>query len=68
MKKFLPYLIGGVGLMMVCIALVLRNGSPEAETVITNLASTFMLTAGIICVIGGLVTFFLRDDETLDVW
>jgi hypothetical protein len=66
MRKYLPYLVGGVGLMFICIALVLRNGSPDAEAAITNVASTFMLTAGVICFIGGLVTFFLRDDET--VW
>lgn len=66
MKKFLPFLVGGTGLMFICVALVLRNGSPEAATVITNLSSTFMLTAGGICIVGGLVTFFLRDDE--GVW
>lgn len=66
MKKFLPYLVGGIGLMFICVAIVLRNGSPEAETVITNLASTFMFTAGAICIVGGLVTFFLRDDA--EVW
>ncbi len=66
LKKFLPYLVGGLGLLFIGIAVVLRSGTADAETAITNVASTFMLIAGAICFLAGIVTFFLRHDET--VW
>jgi hypothetical protein len=66
MKKYLPFGVGGMGLMLLTIALIFRNGVTGTEAVITNLAGTFMLLAGSICFIVGLVTYFLRDDE--QVW
>lgn len=66
MRRYLPFLIGGLGLMFIGIAMVLRNGTADTHAVITNVTSTFMLAAGCICMLGGIVTFFLRDDET--VW
>lgn len=66
MKKFLPFLLGGLGLLLIATALVLRQGTADAHMVVTNLASTFMLVAGAICLVGGLVTFFLRDDP--EIW
>ncbi len=63
MKKFLPFIIGGLGAFMVGFSMILRNGTPDADIVITNLVSTFMLVAGVICIVVGLVTFFLRHDE-----
>ena len=65
MKKYLPFVFGGLGLLLLVIAFVLRSGTADAEVVITNLASTFMMVAGAICVLVGLVTFFLRDDEQI---
>lgn len=66
MKKYLPYLVFGLGLMFIGIAMVLRAGTADTEAVITNLSSSFMGFAGVILVLGGLVTYFLRDDEA--VW
>ncbi len=66
MKKYLPYVVGGLGLMLLLIGMVLRNGTPDADELITNLSSTFMMLAGAICFLVGVVTHFLRDDET--VW
>ncbi|MBX9720731.1 MAG: hypothetical protein K2X81_05005 [Candidatus Obscuribacterales bacterium] len=65
MKKFLPFIIGGLGAFMIGFSVILRNGTPDADVVITNLVSTFMLVAGVICVLVGLVTFFLRHDEQI---
>lgn len=66
MKKYLPYLVGGLGLMFIGIAVILRSGTADADSAITNVASTFMLIAGAICFLAGVVTFFLRHDES--VW
>jgi hypothetical protein len=66
MKEYLPYIFAGLGVALILISLVLRNGTPETSTVITNLASVFMIIAGVICMIGGLVTYFLRDDP--EIW
>lgn len=63
MKKYLPYIFGGLGVFFIAFAMILRNGAPDAHEVITNLASTFMLVAGGICVVVGIVTFFIRDDD-----
>lgn len=65
MKKYLPYIFGGLGLLLLVSAMILRGGSADVHAVVTNLASTFMLVGGGICILIGLVTFFLRDDE---VW
>jgi len=65
-KKFLPFIIAGLGLAFVIISMVLRNGTADAQEVITNITSTFMLVAGCICVLVGIVTFFLRDDT--EIW
>lgn len=66
MKKYLPLLIAGLGLMFICVAIALRNGAGEVETVIANLTSTFMFVTAGVCFVGAIVTFCLRDDET--VW
>jgi len=66
MKKYLPFLLFGLGVAFVIISLVLRQGTNDADIVITNIVSSFMLFAGGICMLGGLVTFFLRDDP--DIW
>lgn len=66
MKKWLPFLIVGLGVMFILISMVLRNGMPDADVAITNITSMFMLVAGCICVVGGIVTFFLRHDP--EVW
>jgi hypothetical protein len=65
MRQYLPYLIGGLGLLFLGIAYFLRQGTGDANIAITNLASTFMGVAGAICLLGGIVTFFLRDDESI---
>ncbi len=64
-KKFLPFVFGVLGLVMLVIAMVLRNGTDDAHMVITNLASTFMFVAGVICLLIGIITFFLRHDHTI---
>lgn len=66
MKKYLPLLIAGLGLMFVCVAMALRNGAGDVETPIANLTSSFMFITAAVCFVGAIVTFFLRDDET--VW
>ena len=64
-KKYLPFVFGGLGLVMLVIAMFLRQGTDDAHTVITNLAGTFMIVAGVICVLIGIITFFLRNDNTI---
>lgn len=66
MKKYLPYIFGGIGLLLLVSAMILRGGSADVHAVVTNLASTFMLVAGAICIVIGLITFFLRHDD--EVW
>jgi hypothetical protein len=66
MKEKLPFIFSGLGLVMVIISVVLRNGTADTSTPITNLASTFMFLAGVICMIGGIVTYFMRDNP--EVW
>lgn len=66
MKKFLPFVVGGMGLVLLVVAMILKNGTPDAEAAITSLASIFMMLAGAVCVLVGALTFFLRDDE--QVW
>lgn len=65
-KKYLPYLMAALGVMFIVISILLRQGTADAEIVITNVTSSFMLFAGVICLLVGLVTFFLRDDP--NVW
>ena len=66
MKERLPYIFGGLGIVLMAFAIVLRNGTPDTDTVITNLVSVFMIVAGAVCLLGGCVTWFLRDDP--EVW
>jgi hypothetical protein len=66
MKKYLPVLIAGLGIMFLCIAMALRSGAGDMEIVIANLTSTFMFVTAAVCFVGAIVTFCLRDDET--VW
>lgn len=66
MKKVLPYLLTGLGLAFVIISMILRQGTADAHTAVTNVASSFMIIAGGICILAGLVTFFLRDDP--EIW
>ena len=62
MKKYSPYIFGVLALVLIVTSFILRNGSPDVDFVITNLASTFMLFGGGICVIVAVVAFFKRDD------
>jgi hypothetical protein len=66
MKKWLPFLIAGLGLFMVIISMVLRQGTADADIAITNVTSSFMLIGGSVCIVVGLVTYFLRHND--DVW
>lgn len=66
MKKYLPFGVGGMGLLLLIIACFLRSGASDADAAIANLSGTFMLVAGCICFVVGVVTYFLRDDE--QVW
>lgn len=66
MKQYLPFVVGGMGLILLVVAMILKNGTPDAEAAITSLASIFMMLAGAVCVLVGALTFFLRDDE--QVW
>lgn len=52
-----------LGLGFMVLAWFLRKGMPDAHTAITNVSSTFMFVAGIICIVGGLVVYFLRNEE-----
>jgi hypothetical protein len=55
-----------LGCIFVGVSVLLKNGMPDAEVAITNITSMFMLIAGSICIVGGIVTHFLRHEE--DVW
>jgi hypothetical protein len=61
MKKKAPYIFGFLGLSLVGISFFLRGGTPDADETITNLASTFMIVAGSICLLIGVATFFMRN-------
>lgn len=62
MKKYYPYIFGGLAVVLIVTSIVLRNGAPDVDLVITNLASTFMLFGGGLCVVVAVVAFFKRDD------
>jgi hypothetical protein len=63
MKHVAPYLFGGFGIAMIVFSVVLRNGTNDADLVITNLASSFMVFAGSVCLLVGVITFFRRHDQ-----
>lgn len=63
MKHKAPYLFGGFGIVMIVFSVFLRNGTADADVVITNLASTFMVFAGSVCLLVGMITFFRRHDH-----
>lgn len=64
MRKYVPLMIGGVlGLVFICIAMALRNGTAEAHTVITNLTSSFMFVAGFLSIVGGVIFCVMSDDQ-----
>lgn len=63
MKQIAPYLFGGFGIAMIVFSVILRNGTADADLVITNLASSFMLCAGSVCLLVATVTFFRRHDH-----
>jgi len=62
MKRKAPYIFGGLGIVLVVTSFVLRNGTPDADDAITTLASMFMAVAGGVCVLVGIVTFFMRHE------
>lgn len=62
MKKYSPFIFGGLGLLLIGMSFVLRNGTPEADSAITNLASSFMVFGGGVCLLVALITFLKRDD------
>jgi len=66
MKKFIPFIVVALGVAFILVSMFLRNGTEDAEAAITNVASTFMLFAGGVCVVGGCLIFFLRHDH--DFW
>lgn len=41
-------------------------GGPDPASAVNNLVSIFMLVSGVVCILLGGVTFFLRHDE--DIW
>lgn len=66
MKKLLPFLVSGLGLIFIVLSQVLRAGTADADAAITNLAGVFVLLAGAVCLVGGVATFLLRHDS--EVW
>ena len=66
MKKWVPILVSGLGFFVIVIAMILRRGTPDADIAITNVTSSFMFIGGSICIVVGLVTYFLRHSE--DIW
>lgn len=62
MKRYSPYIFGTLGLALIGFSFYVRNGLPGAEAVITNLSSVFMLLAGAVCVVVGIITFIKRND------
>ena len=62
MKKYSPYIFGVLGLFLIGMSFFLRNGTAEADSAITNLASSFMIFGGGVCLLVALVTFLKRDD------
>lgn len=61
MKKKAPYIFGALGLTLIGISYFLGEGTPDADAAITKIASIFMVVAGSICIIIGVLTFFMRD-------
>ena len=66
MKKIMPIAMMATGIGLCVISQVLRMGQEVVDTAVTNVTSSFMLIAGCICLLGGLVTYFLKGDD--DVW
>lgn len=66
MKKWLPACVVLLGCAFIGIAVMLKQGTPDAEAAITGISSLFMLIAGSILIVGGIVTHFMRHEE--DVW
>lgn len=65
-KKYLPASVVLLGCIFIGVSVLLKNGMADADVAITNITSMFMLVAGSICIVGGIVTHFLRHEE--DVW
>ena len=62
MKKYSPYIFAGLGLFLIGMSFFLRQGMADADAVITNLASSFMVFGGGVCLVVALITFLKRDD------
>ena len=65
MKTYLPFVFAGLGLVLVTTSFVLRWSTGDTDA-ITNISCMFMLVGGIVCIGGGVLTYFLRDNP--EVW
>jgi hypothetical protein len=61
MEKLVPAVFTFVGLSLLCVSFLLRN-----TDIVSHLASMFILLSGVVLILVGLVTFFLRDE--IDFW
>lgn len=61
-KKILPIVLFVLGIIFFGVAYLLRT-SDDAHQAITNLTSLFMMVGGGICIVGGGVLYFIRNDD-----
>lgn len=66
LKKVIPLAIAALGVAFVGVWHMLKSAPVDAETPVTNILGFFMLIAGCICIMGGALFFFLRDEH--DFW
>jgi hypothetical protein len=66
MRHWMPILMAVVSVVFFGMAWFLRQGAEGTHTAITNLTSSFMFFAACICLVVGIVTYCMRNDET--VW
>jgi hypothetical protein len=56
-----------LGLGFIGLAMFLRQGTADAHQAITNITSVFILVAGALCILFGIVIYLIKNDED-DGW
>lgn len=67
MKKILPIGMVLLGLGFIGLAWYLRQGTPDAHHAITNITSVFIMVAGALCILFGIIIYLIKNDED-DGW
>ena len=65
MKKWMPFALGGIGLVFIGLAQFFFNDN-SGEAIIERVAGSILLLGGCISFVLALISFFLRDHE--EIW